>query len=81
MPPYVQDMADWLDGTAVHPCNFAAAAAGAEIMLALQRSAACGGQVALPLEGPADEQALLKAAVSDRKVLVSDPVNAKEYGV
>jgi len=81
MPPYVQDMADWLDGTAVHPCNFDGAAAGAEIMLAMQRSAAQGGQVALPLEAPADEQALLKAAVAERKVLVSDPVNAKEYGV
>lgn len=81
MPPYVQDMADWLDGTSVHPCNFASAAAGAEIMLALQRSAALGGQVALPLDGSTDELALLKDTVPDRKVLVSDPVNAKEYGV
>ncbi len=81
MPPYIQDMADWLDGKAVHPCNFASAYAGLEIMAALQRSAAQGGQVALPLDGPADEQALLQSALADRKVLVSDPVNAKEYGV
>lgn len=81
MPPYVQDIAAWLDGTAVHPCHFDSAAAGAEIMLALQRSAARGGQVALPLGEPADEQALLRAAVPERKVLVSGPVNAKEYGV
>ena len=81
MPPYVQDMADWLDGKAVHPCNFASAYKGFEIMAALQRSAAQGGQVALPLTAPADEQALLKAAVSDRVVLVSDPVNNKEYGL
>jgi predicted dehydrogenase len=81
MPPYVQDMAEWLDGKAAHPCNFASAYAGFEIMAALQRSAASGGQVALPLSGPADEQALLKTAVPDRTVLVSDPVNAREYGL
>jgi predicted dehydrogenase len=81
MPPYVQDMADWLDGKAVHPCNFASAYKGFEIMAAMQRSAAQGGQVALPLGAPADEQALLKAAVPERPVLVSDPVNAKEYGL
>ena len=81
MPPYVQDMADWLDGTRVHPCNFTAAYKGFEIMAALQRSAAQGGQIALPLTAPADEQALLKAAISDRKVLVSDEVNKKEFGL
>ncbi|MEI8242511.1 MAG: Gfo/Idh/MocA family oxidoreductase [bacterium] len=81
MPPYIQDMADWLDGKAVHPCNFAAAYKGFEIMAALQRSAAQGGQVALPLTAPADEQGLLKTAISDRVVLVSDPVNNKEFGL
>ncbi len=81
MPFYIQDMADWLDGTAVHPCNFDSAYAGAEIMFALQRSAAEGGQVALPLEGPADEQALLRGSLGPRKVLVSSPVNAAEFGV
>ncbi len=81
MPPYVQDMADWLDGTKVHPCNFESAAKGAEIMLALQRSAAEGGQVALPLTQCLDEQAELKAKIADRKVLVSFPGNAKEFGL
>jgi len=81
MPPYIQDMADWLDGKATHPCCFASAYKGFEIMAALQRSAAQGGQVALPLATGADEQALLKAALSDRTVLVSDPVNKKEYGM
>ena len=76
-----RDMADWLDGTRVHPCNFENAYKGFEIMAALQRSAAQGGQVALPLTAPADEQALLKAALSDRTVLVSDPVNKKEFGL
>ena len=62
MPPYIQEMADWLDDSKkVHQCNFDHACLGAEIMLAMQRSAAEGGQVALPLASGADEQALLKA--------------------
>ena len=81
MPPYIQDMADWLDGKKVHPCHFDNACKGAEIMLALQRSAAEGGQVALPLTGGADEQALMKARIAARPVLASGPANAKEYGV
>jgi predicted dehydrogenase len=82
MPPYIQEMADWLDDPAKpHACNFDSAYAGMEIMMALCRSAAEGGQVALPLAGPADEQELLKKAVAERKVLVSSEVNAKEYGV
>jgi predicted dehydrogenase len=82
MPPYIQEMADWLDDDRkVHACNFESAYAGAEIMFALQRSAAEGGQVALPLAARADEQALLKAKVPDRTVLVSSPVNAKEFGL
>jgi len=50
-------------------------------MLALQRSAAMGGQVALPLAQPADEQALLKARLSDQPVLVSCEQNRKEFGL
>jgi predicted dehydrogenase len=81
MPPYIQEMADWLDDDKkVHQCNFAHACLGAEIMLGLQRSAAEGGQVALPLTSGADEQALLKARLADRPVMVSCEVNAKEYG-
>src|SRR5271157_555237 len=72
MPPYIQDMADWLDDDRkVHPCNFEHACLGAEIMLGLQRSAAEGGQVALPLTHGLDELALLKANTADRPVLVS----------
>ena len=82
MPPYVQQMADWLDDEArVHPCCLAHALQGAEIVFALQRSAAQGGQVALPLGGGADEQALLKAHVVDRSVLVSCEQNRKEFGL
>jgi predicted dehydrogenase len=80
MPPYIQQMADWLDDDAkVHPCNFASAWAGFEIMAALCRSAAQGGQVALPLTAGADEIQMLKDSVADRKVLLSIPENAKEY--
>lgn len=82
MPPYIQEMADWLDDDRkVHPCNLDHACLGAEIMLALQRSAAEGGQVALPLAAGADEQALLKAKLADRQVLVSCEQNRKEFGL
>jgi len=80
MPPYVQQMADWLDdGKKVHPCAFANAYKGFEIMAALYRSAAEGGQVALPLTNGVDEIALLKAKVPERKVLMTIPESAKEY--
>jgi predicted dehydrogenase len=80
MPPYVQQMADWLDDDAcVHPCNFESAWAGFEISMALCRSAAVGGQVALPLTEVADEIGLLRAHLSDRPVLLSMQANAKEY--
>jgi hypothetical protein len=75
-------MADWLDDSKkVHQCNFDHACLGAEIMLAMQRSAAEGGQIALPLASGADEQALLKAKVPDRPVLVSCEQNKKEFGL
>lgn len=81
MPPYIQEMADWLDDPEKkHACHFDSAYKGMEIMMGLCRSAAEGGQVALPLAGPADELDLLKRAVADRKVLLSGPVNAQEYG-
>lgn len=82
MPPYIQEMADWLDDDRkVHPCNFDHACLGAEIMLALERSAAQGGQIALPLTAPADEQALLKSRLADQPVLVSCEQNRKEFGL
>jgi predicted dehydrogenase len=81
MPPYIQEIADWLDGKKVHQCNFEHAFLGAEIMLALQRSAAQGGQVALPLTTGVDEQALLKGYTSSRPVLVSCEQNRIEFGL
>ncbi len=82
MPPYIQEMADWLDNPAkVHQCNLEHAVLGAEIMLAMQRSAVEGGQVALPLAAGADEQAMMKARLPDRPVLVSFEQNKKEFGL
>ncbi|MGA2590559.1 MAG: Gfo/Idh/MocA family oxidoreductase [Bryobacteraceae bacterium] len=80
MPPYIQEMADWLDDPSrVHPCNFDSAYKGFEIMMAFCRSAAEGGQIALPLTSPADEMQLLKDSVPDRKVILSMSASAKEY--
>ncbi len=82
MPPYIQEMADWLDDDRKpHSCNLAHAALGAEIMLALQRSAAMGGQIALPLKDGLDEQALLKSKLQGTSVLVSSDQNRKEFGL
>jgi predicted dehydrogenase len=82
MPPYIQDIAVWLDDDRKpHPCNFESAYAGFEIMMALCRSAAEGGQIALPLKEAVDEIELLKAYLAGRKVLPSTPANAKEYGL
>ena len=80
MPPYIQEMADWLDNDRqIHPCAFANAYQGFEIMAALYRSAAAGGQIALPLTTGLDEIALLKEKVPAPKVLFTIPESAKEY--
>jgi predicted dehydrogenase len=81
MPPYIQEMADWLDDESkLHPCNFASAYKGHEIMMALCRSVAEGGQVALPLATGGDELAALKARLPEKKVMFSFAENAREYG-
>ena len=80
MPPYVQQMADWFaDDKSVHPCCFAHAWQGFEMMSGIYRSAAGGGQVALPLTTGADEIELLKKAVPDRKPILTLAESAKEY--
>ena len=56
MPPYVQEIADWLDDPEqVHPCNGESAFKGLEIMMAICRSAVQRGQVSLPL-GPGEPE-------------------------
>jgi predicted dehydrogenase len=81
MPPYIQDMADWLDDDAKpHPCRFESAYKGHEILMALCRSAALGGQTALPLAEGADEIALLRERLPERPVLHSFAEMARHYG-
>lgn len=80
MPPYVQQMADWLDDDAkVHPCCFANAYQGFEIMSALYRSVVEGGQVSLPLTEGRDEIAALKDKLPAKKVILTLAESAKEY--
>ena len=58
MPPYIADMAAWLDDeTKVHPCDGERAFKGFQIMMAALRSATTGGKVSLPL-GPSAEPEL-----------------------
>jgi predicted dehydrogenase len=56
MPPYIQDIADWLDdANEVHPCNGETALKGLEIMMAACRSVVQRGKVTLPL-GPGEPE-------------------------
>jgi predicted dehydrogenase len=80
MKPYIQDMVEWLDDNQkAHPCCFENAYKGFEIMMALTRSAAEGGQVALPLTEGMDEIAALKANLPVKRVILSLADSAKEY--
>jgi len=64
MPPYVQEMADWLDDPAkVHPCNGEGAFTGLQIMLGICRSVVQRGKVFLPLGSGEPELDALKAAL------------------
>src|SRR5216683_338399 len=63
----------WRAVTKIHACNFASAYKGFEIMMAFCRSAAQGGQVALPLTGAMDEIELLRRSVPERKVILAIP--------
>src|SRR6478672_3825634 len=72
MPPYVQEMADWLDDDdKPHPLRFERAFHGLEIMSALYRSAIEGGQIALPLTTGMNELDRLRDSVPDRRVLMT----------
>ena len=53
--PYIEDMALWLDGTKVHPCNGDEAFKDQEIMCAMMRSAAQGTKIEFPL-GPGEPE-------------------------
>jgi hypothetical protein len=80
MPPYVADMAKWLDDdAAVHPCSGEEAYKGLEIMMGIMRSVVERGQVALPLgDGPNELEALANV-LPQKPVLLSMEANRKEY--
>lgn len=80
MPPYVQQIADWLDDDKkVHPCNGESAYKGFEIMMAICRSVVERGQIALPLESGEPELEALERVLPDKPVLLSMEENAEEY--
>ena len=80
MPPYVNDIADWLDDESeVHPCSGESAYKGFEIMMAILRSVVDRGQVKLPLGPGEPELEALARILPDRPVLLSSEANRKEY--
>ncbi len=82
MPPYVEDIARWLDDDAqVHPCNGESAHAGFEITMGMLRSVAERGQIKLPLAQGEPELEALRRALPERPVLVSLEGNRAEYKV
>jgi predicted dehydrogenase len=79
MPGYIQDMYTWLEDGKVHECCFDNAYVGFEIMLGMFRSAALGGQVALPIETGMNELELLKEKLPDSKLYVTLEESKTEY--
>jgi predicted dehydrogenase len=66
MPPYVQDIADWLDDPdKIHPCNGERAMKGFQVMMAACRSAVQRGKVRLPLGPGEPELEALQRALPD----------------
>jgi predicted dehydrogenase len=82
MPPYVDQMADWLDDeNKVHPCNGESAHKGFEITMGMLRSVVARGQIALPLDPGEPELEALSRVLPDTPVLVSFEENRKQYGL
>jgi predicted dehydrogenase len=80
MPPYVDQMADWLDDeTQVHPCHGESAHKGFEIAMGMLRSVVARGQVALPLGPGEPELEALAKVLPASPVLVSFDENRKQY--
>ncbi|MFX1572913.1 MAG: Gfo/Idh/MocA family protein [Promethearchaeota archaeon] len=80
MPPYIQEIADWLDDDdKIHQCNFESAYKGFDIMMGLCRSIVEGGQISLPLTVGKEELKAMQEAMPDKKVLYSFPEMEKEY--
>jgi predicted dehydrogenase len=80
MPPYVEDMARWLDDDSqVHPCNGESAHKGFEITMGVLRSVVERGQVKLPLGPGEPEIDAVGKILPDRPVLLSTETSRKEY--
>ena len=80
MPPYVAQMADWLDDDAkVHECGGTSAYKGFEIMMGMCRSVVQRGQVALPLAAGEPELDALKRAMPDAPVIPTTAETAGQY--
>jgi len=79
MPGYIDDIAQYLDGTKEHPCCFANAYHNFEIWQSMYRSVLDRGQVALPLIGARNEVEELGRALPDAKLQLTFPESAVEY--
>jgi predicted dehydrogenase len=80
MPPYVEDMARWLDDeTCLHPCNGESAYRGFEITMGMLRSVVQRGQIQLPLGAGEAEIEALKRVLPEPAVILSGEVHSKEY--
>jgi predicted dehydrogenase len=80
MPPYIEDIARWLDDDEVaHPCNGESAYQGFEIMMGLLRSVVQRGQIALPLGPGEPELEALAKVLPDRPVFFSTDANRRNY--
>ncbi|MEN8254936.1 MAG: Gfo/Idh/MocA family oxidoreductase [Verrucomicrobiota bacterium] len=80
MPPYIDEIAKWLDDGVEHQCSFDQAYEGFMTMAAMMRSVVEGGQVALPLTEGKDETQLLIDNLSDKPVLFGSDLHKPEYG-
>jgi predicted dehydrogenase len=82
MPPYVADIARWMDDDAeIHPANGESAYAGFEITMGMLRSVVQRGQIKLPLGPGEPELEALKGVLPEQPVLVSFAGNCAEYKV
>lgn len=82
MPPYIDQMADWLDDEReVHPCGGESAYKGFEIAMGLIRSVVERGQVALPLGAGEPELEALARVLPAKPVLTGFEANRKEFGL
>lgn len=72
-PPYIQDIALWLDDpTRVHPCNGESAFKGFEILMAICRSAIERRRIDLPLEDAPSEMQRLSQILLGKQPVMGD---------